>query len=164
MSNPDAIISSISDSDWNGAAKAAKTDVATLQAQLREVLSSDQGAAPPVSVTTGEPTEVETCIEIPFEVSFFRVLGINGTFRFCPGSDWTASLEVCALLLGNEVECFDFELNARNPEICREFNVFLASANVCFGLRIDGFCFYISGEACFLGDCNEFDETIHCFG
>jgi hypothetical protein len=159
-------ITAIPEDEWQDVAKRIGVNPDQLKKDYEAVISDPRNLRE-MSVNIGQQVKSDDCVSTPFEFSFFKVLGIKGEVKFCGTntSNWTATVDVCLTLLGNQVACHKFELDSTHLEYCYNIDVRLAKAKVCFGVNTRDLCLYTRGKACAwaLGwHCQDFDQRIIC--
>ena len=161
----------VSKEDWSQLAKLANTTPEKLQSQYESLLASNHPQAlREISVSTSEAAASSgDCVRRNFEISLFKIVGLEGYVEFCgsSGDDWQATFHICLTLAGSSVWCTTYTLSSQNTSICFNPDLALVKAELCIGIVGSRHCFNIRGKACYWAfgwHCADFNETLFCFG
>ena len=100
------------------------------EATLREYLTPEAEDGLMAATSNNE-------VKIPFEFSFFKVLGIRGEARHTHGEKWSLSLSLAALILGNEVRRQTVELNYQKLEETIDIDLAALKLKLSIGVEKD---------------------------
>lgn len=159
----------VSAEDWAKIAKLANITPEELQSKYEAAVAEHPNNLREISVTTSASQDNGNCVRRNFEISLFKIVGIEGYVEFCGTNerDWKATFNVCLTLAGSSVWCTTYTLSPENTSICFHPDLALVKADLCIGIVGSRHCFNIKGKACYWAfgwHCAEFNETLFCFG
>lgn len=127
------------------------------------IVAANSGDLPQLSIEVGPPVDVAGDTEYPFSFGIKGIVELRGSLTYSDGPCWKAMIEASTKLFGFSLgPAQRVALSCQGAENCFSYNIRIASLKLCYGIRGAKLCFYVKGEACGLGKCVSFDETLFC--
>ena len=173
MNTQQSIAPAFLEDDLKQISKVAKIDLEELRDKYEKIISEptnlhqiDCNISEPKMVNYSgfiRTPETSKCHEVPFQFSFFKILGVKFILDVCPGEHWQATLRGSFLVFGTEVTTREWKFDYNSAQVCEEISLTtVLGIRICFGARGHKTCFYVKGDVWSLFSRESFDETIFC--